>query len=99
MNKKIQLLPGRKYLSGGILYAPGDFLPDTKETRELVRNKRAALVEDETEEDNDIPYLNQTVKDLDELAKARGIDIPKGTNKDGLVALLTEWDAKNEGAS
>ena len=99
MNEKIKLLPGRKYLSGNVLYAPGDFLPDTKETRALVRNKRAALVEDETEEDNDITYLNQTVKYLYELAKVRGIDIPKGTNKDGIVALLIKWDAENAGDS
>ncbi|MDR2523681.1 MAG: hypothetical protein LBC93_08300 [Synergistaceae bacterium] len=45
--KKIRLPPGGKYLSGGVLYEPGDVLPDTPETRGLVRRGRAVLEADE----------------------------------------------------
>jgi hypothetical protein len=44
----IRLLPGEKYLSGGVLYGPGDVLPDTPETRGLVRRGRAALEADKS---------------------------------------------------
>ena len=37
MSKRIRLLPGMKYMSGGVLYRSGDTLPDTEETRLLQR--------------------------------------------------------------
>jgi hypothetical protein len=41
---KIRLLPGMKFMFGSVLYGPGDILPDTPNTRELVQQKKAELL-------------------------------------------------------
>ena len=103
---EIRLLPGIKFMLGSVLYRPGDILPDTAETRGLVKQKKAEWVE----EIFSVPvepegYETETVKNLVALAKERGIDIPRGTVKAGLIELLEVWDAEHaedgddEGAS
>jgi hypothetical protein len=112
MSRKIQLLPGGKYLSGGVLYKPGALLPDTQETRELVKRKKALLMEDEQEEEQQTDgYGVLKVKDLTALTKERGILLPSGANKAQIIELLRAWDdspqtgesdggdAENEGTS
>ena len=91
MSKRIRLLPGMKYMSGGVLYRSGDTLPDTEETRAMVKRKEAEYLDDEPEKSTD-DYESMNVKSLQELAQARGIDIPKGTNKAGIVELLKNAD-------
>jgi hypothetical protein len=109
---KIRLLPGMKFMSGGVLYRPGEILPDTEEAHALVKRKKAEEIEapelDEVPDvtpDNPDGYESKIVKNLVEIAKERGIDIPKGTNKVGIIELLKAWDADHvkdgddEGAS
>ena len=111
MDKKIILLPGMKFMSGGVLYKPGDILPDTDDARELVQKGKAVLVnrvENETPNEKKVygepdesadGYEKQKVKDLADLARARGINLPSGANKTQIVELLRAGDAQNEGAS
>ncbi|MDR3230263.1 MAG: hypothetical protein LBT65_02390 [Synergistaceae bacterium] len=101
--RKAILLPGMKFMSGGVLYGPGDILPDAKETPALVARGKAEWIDDaESEAITEPPILDgyelKNVRTLAELAKERGIDIPKGTNKAGIIELLEAWDA-DEGAS
>ena len=100
MDKKIILLPGMKFMSGGVLYKPGDILPDTEDARALVQKKKAALYDDTLDED--VPsvretdgYERQRVKDLSDLAKGREISIPSGANKAQIIELLRAWDVEN----
>jgi hypothetical protein len=93
----ILLLPGMKFMSGGVLYRPGDILPDTESARNLVKQGKAQEIEDTAPvdagiEDNE-DYESQSIRTLVELTKERGIDIPKGTNKAGIIELLKAWDA------
>jgi hypothetical protein len=95
----IRLLPGMKFMSGGVLYRPGDILPDTEEVRNLIRRGKARKIDGSAAE-NAVPpptaeeeYGDLNVKTLVDLAKERGINIPKGTNKAGLIELLEAWDA------
>ena len=104
MDRKITLLPGMKYMSGGVLYRGGDALPDTEYTRALVRQRKAMFASDELEDEapqtgETDGYERQRVKDLTDLAKARGIDLPSGANKAQIIELLRAWDTENEGAS
>jgi hypothetical protein len=101
----IRLLPGMKFMSGGVLYRPGDILPDTESARDLVRLGKAQEIEKPATtgtaaealipaaEENSGDYESQSVKALVDLTKERGIDIPKGTNKAGIIELLEAWDA------
>ena len=59
MSRIIRLLPGRKFLSGGVLYKPGDILPYTQETMELLKQKKA-VVEAEKEDKETITAINQS---------------------------------------
>ncbi|MDR1621496.1 MAG: hypothetical protein LBS00_03870 [Synergistaceae bacterium] len=93
---EIRLLPGMKFMFGGVLYKPGDILSDTEETRKLLKRKKAEWAEaEEEEEEEETPpavierYEAETVKALTALAKKRGISIPKGTNKAEIIELLT----------
>ncbi|MDR1978557.1 MAG: hypothetical protein LBQ42_07470 [Synergistaceae bacterium] len=97
--KKIRLLPGMKFMSGGVLYRPGDILPDTEDSRNLAERGRAEWIGEEIAAvlDGYDGYEEETVKNLVSLAKERDIDIPKGTNKAGIIELLRDWDAQNEG--
>jgi hypothetical protein len=102
---EIRLLPGMKFMLGGVLYSPGDILPDTEETRGLIKRKKAEWTEEEAPSVPTEGYEAETVKNLAALAKERGIDIPRGTVKAGIIELLEAWDAEhaedgdNEGAS
>ena len=104
MDRKIILLPGMKYMSGGTLYRGGDTLPDTEETRALVRKKKAiweeSMPDEETPQSGETDgYERQRVKDLADIAKAREINLPSGAIKAQIIELLRAWDAENEGAS
>ena len=107
MNRKIVLLPGMKFMSGGVLYRAGDALPDTEETRNLVRKRKAVyegIPDEEVSDDEPVTgkadgYEKLKVKDLVDLAKAREIDIPGGAVKAQIIELLRVWDAENEGDS
>ena len=104
MDRKIVLLSGMKYMSGGTLYRGGDTLPDTEETRALVRKKKATWEEsmpgEETPQSGETDgYERQRVKDLTDLAKARGVELPGGAIKAQIIELLRAWDAENEGDS
>ena len=46
-----------------------------------------------------ILHERQRVKDLTDLAKERGIELPSGANKAQIIELLEAWDAENEGDS
>jgi hypothetical protein len=105
--RKARLLPGMKFMSGGVLSGPGDMLPDTSETSSLVIRGKAAWIDGKEKENSVITlppvpdiasYEAQTVKALADLAKEREIEIPKGTNKAGIIELLEAWDA-DEGTS
>jgi hypothetical protein len=93
---KIQLLPGMKFMSGGVLYRAGDILPDTADARELVRQKKAewidAAVDDESHVDS---YETQNVRTLEAMAEERGIGIPRGTKKAGIIERLRVWDTEH----
>ena len=104
MNGKIILLPGMKFVSGSILYRAGEVLPDTESTRALVRKKKAVWQEETPEVDASSVsetdgYEKQRVKDLTDIAKARGVDLPSGANKAQTIGLLRAWDVKNDGVS
>jgi hypothetical protein len=93
---EIRLLPGMKFMSGGVLYRPGDILPDTESTRALIKRKKAEW----TEEEELLPpvsggYWDETAKNLYALAKERGIDVPRRANKADIVELLEAWDGAN----
>jgi hypothetical protein len=93
---EIRLLPGMKFMLDGVLYSPGDILPDTEDTRELIKQKKAEWTEEPTpclSSSLTEGYWAETVKYLVALAKEREIDIPKGTNKAGIIELLEVWDA------
>ena len=100
---KIRLLPGMKFMLGGVLYSPEDILPDTADTRGLVRQKKAEYIDGTNVGKASSPpseqedYEAQSAKNLTLLAKERGIDIPRGTNKAGLIELLKAWDAEHAG--
>jgi hypothetical protein len=84
-----------------VLYRPGDILPDTADARELVKQKKAVYVDGagvgDGEEKTPPPpaesdsYESKSVRALELLAKERGIEIPRGTNKAGIVELLKDW--------
>ena len=93
MKKRIRLLPGMKFMLGGVLYRPGDILDENEDTRALVKRKEAEWVEEEEESASDDSYEAKNLKALFELAKERDIEIPKGTNKAGLIELLKAHDA------
>ena len=109
--RKIRLLPGMKFMLGGVLYRPGDILPDNDDTRRLIKAKEAEWLEDEEEDletdgsgetaktstPEPTGYWAESVKVLTEMLKTRSIDIPKGAKKADLVALLEADD--NEGAA
>jgi hypothetical protein len=104
MNQGVyKLLPGMKFMSGGVLYRGGDILPDTADVRELVLRKKAEYAGGAEEAENTSPsaapegYEAQSVRILESLAKERGVDIPRGTNKAGIVELLKAWDAEHAG--
>jgi hypothetical protein len=94
---KIRLLPGMKFMLGSVLYRADDILPDTDETRELIKRKKAEWVEETPPAsiDSTEGYGAETVKTLAALAKERGIDIPRGANKAGIIELLEVWDAEH----
>jgi hypothetical protein len=97
----IRLLPGMKFMSGGVLYRPGDILPDTEETRALAKQGKAQIFEGPA----NLPdggkateavfegYEIQSARTLADLTKERGIELPKGINKAGIIELLEAWDA------
>ncbi|MDR0652208.1 MAG: hypothetical protein LBG12_02765 [Synergistaceae bacterium] len=91
---EIRLLPGMKFMLGSVLYRPGDILPDTEETRGLIKRKKAEWIEKEASSVPTEGYEIETVKTLVTLARKREIDIPKGTNKAGIIELLEVWDAE-----
>jgi hypothetical protein len=100
MNHRVyKLLPGMKFMSGGVLYKAGDILPDTADVRELAQQKKAELLGGTDEANAPAPlaepesYEAKSVRILESLAKERGVDIPRGTNKAGIIELLKTWDA------
>ncbi|MDR1509227.1 MAG: hypothetical protein LBS53_06275 [Synergistaceae bacterium] len=101
--RKIRLLPGMKFMSGSVLYRPGDILPDTADTLDLVRQKKAEYVGGADEGNSPAlsaeteSYEIKNVRTLEYLAKERDIDIPRGTNKAGIIALLKAWDIEHAG--
>jgi hypothetical protein len=100
---KIRLLPGMKFMSGGVLYRPGDILPDTADALELARQKKAEYIDDENGTQTPVlpvdpdSYEAQSVRILESIAKERGVDIPRGTKKAGIIELLKAWDAEHSG--
>ena len=106
---RIRLLPGGKFLSGGVVYKPGDLLPDTPDTRRLAERKLAALeTAVSAEADADAAeaekisaeageYEAQKVKELTDLAQERGIELPRSATKSKIIGLLKEWDADSNG--
>jgi hypothetical protein len=89
-----------KFISSGVLYSPGDILPDTESARNLMRQGKAQRVEDSMRGMQDETavsalegYGNKSAKTLADLAKERGIDIPKGSAKAEIIELLEAWDA------
>jgi hypothetical protein len=98
---KIRLLPGMKYMSGSVLYRPGDILPDTEDARALVKRGKAEWVKvgkgTGMEAEPLVPdsYEAKNIRTLWDLVKERGVDVPRGTNKAGIIQLLEAWDAQN----
>jgi hypothetical protein len=82
-----------------VLYKPGDILPDTADTQELVKRKKAVYVDGDGDSEEKTPpppaesdsYESKSVRALELPAKERGIEIPRGTNKAGIVELLKDW--------
>ena len=112
MSGKIRLLPGMKFMLGGVLYKPGDILPDNDDTRKLIKAKEAEWLDDDEEvletgetvegavkpsDPEPTGYWVEGVRVLTEMLKERNIVIPKGAKKADLVALLEADD--NEGAA
>ena len=93
-----------KFISNGKMYEAGDILPDTPGARALVEMGRAGIVggpesppvaaPPPTPEEN---YGERTMRELTEMAKLRGLEVPKGMNKADLMALLAEHDGDKFG--
>lgn len=98
---KIKLVKGRFY-AGKKMYKAGDEIPDSPGARKLIANKKAVeMTQDEkhaSSGQNKTPreYAAKTNKELVELLKVRGVEIPKGTKtRDEFIALLKKWDAEH----
>lgn len=93
---KIRLLSGR-VLCGGVLYGPGDLLPERDEFADLIAEGRAERLEavSEAEAEGAAPkedYEARTMRDLTELARSRGIEVVKGMSKADLIGILRDSD-------
>ena len=93
---KARLLSGR-VLCGGVLYGPGDLLPEMEGVPGLIAEGRAEHLEAVSEaEAEDVAskedYEARTMRDLTELARSRGIEVVKGMSKADLIGILRDSD-------
>lgn len=94
---KETILTKNKLMYGGKLYHKGDAIPESATSRNLIKGKRAEVVDadEKVQEDGD-GYDKMTVAVLTDLAKGRGLEIPPRAKKDDLVALLRAKDQLND---
>ena len=93
---KARLLSGR-VLCGGVLYGPGDLLPEMEGVPGLIAEGRAERLEAVSEaEAEDVAskedYEARTMRDLTELARNRDIEVVKGMSKAELIGILRASD-------
>lgn len=93
---KARLLSGR-VLCGGVLYGPGDLLPEMEGIPGLIAEGRAERLETASEAaaEGAAPkedYEARTMRDLTELARSRGIEVVKGMSKADLIGILRDSD-------
>ena len=93
---KARLLSGR-VLCGGVLYGPGDLLPEMEGVPALVAEGRAEIPAAEHEAENrsepgSEDYEARTMRDLTELARNRGVEVVKGMSKAELIGILRASD-------
>ena len=86
-----------RVLCGGILYSPGDLLPEMERVPGLIAEGRAERLEAVSEaEAEDVAskedYEARTMRDLTELARNRGIEVVKGMSKADLIGILRDSD-------
>lgn len=101
---EIVLRRGR-LLAGGKFYRAGDVIPDGPDARDLVARGDAEAVappEPAPSPSTEGPaggtaegYGDRTVRELVEMVKARGLDVPRGATKAALAAILDEDDARH----